>query len=54
MPGGFLNHWHASVPVGETTIECDGVCTVEPRDGRIARNQVYFDRTELLAAMASE
>ena len=54
MPGGFLNHWHASVPAGKTTVECDGVCTVELRDGRIARNQVYFDRTELLAAMAAE
>ena len=52
MPGGFLNHWHASIPIGPITIETDGVCTVELRDGLIARNQVYFDRAELLAAIA--
>jgi hypothetical protein len=52
MEGGFLNHWHASIPVGAKTIECDGVCTVRLRDGLIERNQVFFDRSELLAAMA--
>jgi SnoaL-like domain len=49
---GFLNHWHARIPVGSTVLECDGVCTVVLRDGLIARNQVYFDRSELLAAIA--
>lgn len=52
MEGGFLNHWHASVPVGSTVIECDGVCTVRLRDGLIERNEVFFDRSELLAAIA--
>jgi hypothetical protein len=52
MEGGFLNHWHATIPLGLTVIECDGVCTVGLRDGLIARNQVYFDRSELLAAIA--
>jgi hypothetical protein len=52
IPGGFLNRWHASIPVGGTVIECDGVCTVELRDGLIARNEVYFDRSALLAAIA--
>jgi ketosteroid isomerase-like protein len=53
MEGGFLNVWHATIPMeGELTVECDGVCTVQLRDGLIARNQVYFDRSELLAAMA--
>jgi SnoaL-like domain len=52
IPGGFLNHWHASIPVSSTTIECDGVCTVVLRDGLIARNEVFFDRSELLAAIA--
>jgi hypothetical protein len=51
IPGGFLNHWHATIPVGPETIECDGVCTVELVDGLIARNQVYFDRSELLTAI---
>jgi hypothetical protein len=49
--GGFLNHWHASIPVGEQTVECDGVCTVHLRDGLIERNEVFFDRAELLAAL---
>ena len=53
MEGGFLNVWHASIPMEEElTVECDGVCTVQLRDGLIARNMVYFDRSELLAAIA--
>lgn len=51
MEGGFLNHWHATIPVGITVIECDGVCTVRLRDGLIERNQVFFDRSELLTAI---
>jgi SnoaL-like protein len=51
MEGGFLNHWHATIPVGGTVIECDGVCTVRLRDGLIERNEVFFDRSELLAAL---
>lgn len=52
MEGGFLNRWHATIPVGGTAIECDGVCTVRLRDGLIERNEVFFDRSELLAAIA--
>jgi ketosteroid isomerase-like protein len=53
LEDGFLNFWHAAIPLeGELTVECDGVCTVQLRDGLIARNQVYFDRSELLAAIA--
>jgi hypothetical protein len=51
MEGGFLNHWHASIPVGGTVVECDGVCTVRLRDGLIERNEVFFDRSELLTAI---
>jgi hypothetical protein len=51
MEGGFLNHWHATIPVGGIVVECDGVCTVGLREGLIERNQVFFDRTELLAAI---
>ena len=50
---GFLNKWHASVPVGARTVEIDGVCTVQLRDGKIYANEVFFDRTELLAAIAA-
>ena len=52
MQGGFLNHWHASIPVGDQTVECDGVCTVRLRDGLIEHNEVFFDRSELLLAIA--
>jgi hypothetical protein len=53
MEGGFLNHWHATIPVAGTTVECDGVCTVRLRDGLIERNQVYFDRSELFAVITA-
>ena len=52
LADGFLNEWHASIPAGSTTVEVDGVCTVQMRDGRIYRNQVYFDPSTLLAALA--
>ena len=51
LDGGFLNFWHATI--GPTVIEADGVCTVQLRDGLIARNEVYFDRSELLTAIAA-
>jgi len=51
MEGGFLNHWHVTVPVGSTVIQSDGVCTVQLRDGLIERNEVFFDRSELLTAI---
>lgn len=50
MDGGFLNKWHATIPVGPKTLECVGVCFVQFDDaGLIRRNEVYFDRTELVA-----
>ena len=48
---GFLNEWHASMPVGERSVEVDGVCTVQLRGGLIYRNEVYFDRAPLLQAL---
>jgi ketosteroid isomerase-like protein len=51
LADGFLNLWHASIPAGGRTIEVDGVCTVQLRAGLIYRNEVYFDRSELLAAL---
>ena len=47
---GFLNLWHASIPVGSRTVESEGVCTVQLRDGLIYANHVFFDRSELLNA----
>ena len=48
---GFLNRWHASIPAGGQRLEVDGVCTVQLRDGRIYSNEVFFDRSALLAAL---
>jgi hypothetical protein len=44
---GFLNFWHAAIPVGDRTAEADGVCTVQLRDGLIYSNQVFFDPSAL-------
>ena len=49
MEGGFLNKWHAKIPVGEKTHKTVGVCFVQFNEkGLICRNEVYFDRTELI------
>jgi SnoaL-like protein len=53
MKDGFLNRWHARVPADGGEVEFEGVCTVQLRDGLIRRNEVYFDRTPLLAATAA-
>ena len=52
LENGFLNVWRARIPVAGREVVCEGVCTVELREGLIARNCVYFDRSELLAAIA--
>ena len=51
LADGFLNLWHASIPAGGRTVEVDGVCSVQLRDGLIYRNEVYFDRSVLLQAL---
>ena len=52
MEGGFLNKWLATIPVGTKTIECVGVCFLQfDERGKIKRNEVYFDRTELVSAI---
>jgi SnoaL-like domain len=54
LKDGFLNGWHASIAVGGRVVEIDGVCSVQLRGGLIYRNVVYFDRSELLAALAKK
>jgi len=50
MEGGFLNKWLAEIPVGKKVIECVGVCFVQfDKEGKIKRNEVYFDRSELIS-----
>jgi hypothetical protein len=53
MEDGFLNLWRASIPVGERTVEAEGVCTVQLRDGLIYANHVFFDRSELIHTLST-
>jgi hypothetical protein len=49
MEGGFLNKWRAQIPVGPKTLNVVGVCFVQlDSQGKIRRNEVYFDRFNLL------
>jgi hypothetical protein len=52
LGNGFLNKWLAEIPVGNKVIVCTGVCTVQLKDNLIYRNEVHFDRTELLQEIA--
>lgn len=50
MEDGFLNKWHASIPIGEKILPVTGGCFVQlDVQGKIRRNEVYFDRSSLLA-----
>jgi hypothetical protein len=51
---GFLNKWRAEIPVGSKKLEMVGVCLVQlDAGGKIQRNEVYFDRSHLLAEIAN-
>lgn len=53
LEDGFLNKWLAKIPVGPVVLEIIGVCFVQlDVAGNIRRNEVYFDRTQLLAEIA--
>jgi hypothetical protein len=53
LEDGFLNKWRATIPVGAKTLDIVGVCSVQlDADGKIYRNEVYFDRSPLLAEIA--
>lgn len=55
LEDGFLNKWQAEIPVGAKTLRVFGVCLVQLDDvGKIRRNEVYFDRTQLLAEMPGQ
>lgn len=51
---GFTLKWEAEIPVGARTVGAQGLDIVEVCDGRIVRNEVFFDRTPLLMAMEQE
>jgi SnoaL-like domain len=52
LPGGFLNYWIAQIPTPNQTLEITGVCTVRLHNDLIERNEVFFDRSVLLAALS--
>jgi SnoaL-like domain len=53
LEDGFLNKWLAKIPVGAVTLEIAGVCLVQlDGAGKIRRNEVYFDRAQLLAEIS--
>lgn len=46
---GFLNKLVGRIPVGDKIIECVGLCFLQfNEEGKIKRNEIYFDRTELI------
>jgi hypothetical protein len=47
---GFVVKWKASIPIGEETITEFGTDIVNVDQGRITRNEVYFDRSNILEA----
>ena len=54
MEGGFVNRFRAEIPVGDQVIFSEGVCLVWiDDDGLIRRNEVFFDRSDVLAAIAA-
>jgi hypothetical protein len=48
---GAILKWECTIPVGQEMINEVGLDIVEIEDHKITRNEVYFDRTELLAAV---
>jgi hypothetical protein len=51
---GFIMKWRATIPVGRQTITEYGIDIVELENGRVTRNEVFFDRSQWLAAMPSK
>lgn len=46
---GFLGKLAARIPVGDKIVECVGLCFLQfNNEGKIKRNEIYFDRTELI------
>lgn len=47
---GFLSKLQGRIPVGKKVVECIGLCFVQfDAQGKIKRNEIYFDRTELIS-----
>ena len=48
---GFTLKWRAVIPAGKKKIVEFGMDIVELEDGKIRRNEVYFDRSRLLESL---
>ena len=48
---GFVAKWKVIIPVGAEVITEYGMDIVEIDQGKIRRNEVYFDRSSLLEAL---
>ena len=49
VEGGFMNRLEAKIPVGDKIIECSALCfLLFDAAGKIRRNEIYFDRTDLV------
>ncbi len=48
---GFNAKWKATIPVRQETITEFGIDIVEVEQGKVTRNEVYFDRSVLLDAL---
>ena len=48
---GFVAKWKATIPIGTELITEYGMDIVEIEQGRITRNEVYFDRSSILEAL---
>lgn len=52
VEGGFALKWNANIPMpGGEVLQETGLDIVMVEDGKITRNGVYFDRTELIKAL---
>ncbi|MFW9910626.1 MAG: nuclear transport factor 2 family protein [Candidatus Thorarchaeota archaeon] len=51
IEGGTIVKWRCQIPVGQEVLEEVGLDIVEIENGKITRNEVYFDRTRLVAAI---
>ena len=48
---GFILKWRATIPVGGEEVVEYGLDIVELEEGKITRNEVYFDRSKLLSLL---
>jgi hypothetical protein len=45
---GFVLKWNATIPSQSFSVTVEGLDILELREGKITRNEVYFDRSSLL------